>query len=167
MCTQAGNAAPHNPANGAHFHNFLPRSLLFFATDFHPPGLGLSSSTPDLPQGCLKGLQWPSATEGSKLLSSEQHPMTWSRSQCAQASCWVSCPCSPLLHPDLPGYQAPRRWGNAGTSGYFPTHLHSSFSPAEAVLLVHIHKCCDLFDAQTGTFTHLLHVVNLKSGVYI
>lgn len=57
--------------------------------------------------------------------------------------------------------------GNAGTSGYFPTHLRSSFSPADAVLSVHIHKCCDLFDAQIGTFMHLLPVVNLRPGVYV
>lgn len=40
-----------------------------------------------------------------KLMSSEQHPMTWSRSHCAQASCKVSCPCSLLLQPDIPSYQ--------------------------------------------------------------
>lgn len=43
-----------------------------------------------------------------KFVSSEQHPVTGSRSQCAQASCGVSCPCSLLPHPDFPGDQAPR-----------------------------------------------------------
>lgn len=167
LCTQAGNAAPHNPTNGAHFQNVLHRSLFIFATDFYPPGLGFALPTPYLPQGCLKSLRWPNAAgRKKKLVCPEQHSTTWSRPLCAWTSYWVGCPCSQLRIQTTLATKLHASRDNAGTSEYFPTRLGSSFSSADTVLLVHIHKCCDLMH-RFAQFTHLLHVVNLRSGVCI
>lgn len=97
-----------------------------------------------------------------KLESSEEHPRGWSRSH----NCWAGCPCSLLPHPDLSAKLCVH-WDNAGACRYFPTCLHSSSSSADAVLSVHIHKCCDLFDEQIGTFMHLLQAGNLRPGMYL
>lgn len=99
------------------------------------------------------------------LVSSEQHPRAWSRSHMAVVGLVVLAPYSHTLTTLSAKLHV--HWGNAGACRYFPTCLHSSSSSADGVLSVHIHKCCDLFDAQIGTFMHLLQAVNLRPGVYL
>lgn len=70
----------------------------------------------------------------------------------------------PAPHPDRPGYQAPRQPGQCWYLWIFSCSSWLLLSSADAVLSVHIHKCCDLMH-RSAQFTHLLHVVNLRSGV--
>lgn len=99
------------------------------------------------------------------LVSSEQHPSAQSRSHMAVVGLVVLAPCSHILTSLAAKLHL--HWGNAGACRYFPTCLHSSSSSADAVLSVHIHKCCYLFDAQISMFMHLLQAVNLRPGVYL
>lgn len=89
-----------------------------------------------------------------KLMSSDQHPMAWSRSHVAVVGLVVLAPYSHTLISLATKLHV--HWGNAGACRYFPMCLYSSSSSADAVLSIHVHKCRDLFDAQIGTFMHLL-----------
>lgn len=100
-----------------------------------------------------------------KLVSSDQHPMAWSRSHVAVVGLVVLAPYSHTLISLATKLHV--HWGNAGACRYFPMCLYSSSSSADAVLSVHVHKCRDLFDAQIGTFMHLLQAVNLRPGMFL